>query len=174
MPRPGLFDAAGVSYHGGGKSRRVGSTHIVTTGGGAGPATEDCMARTTPRPQRPVFLNPFRIQFPAPALLSILHRISGALLFLAIPAAVYLLERSLSGPQGFAAVRALLLSPGARVVGIVAAWAFAHHVLAGLRFLLIDVGVGVMRGVARASAWAVNAAAVGVLLAYVAGLAGWL
>ena len=51
---------------------------------------------------RPVFLNPLKIAFPASAKVSILHRLSGLLLFLAIPVALALLRRSLSSAEELA------------------------------------------------------------------------
>jgi succinate dehydrogenase / fumarate reductase, cytochrome b subunit len=53
---------------------------------------------------RPVFLDLWRIKLPATGIVSILHRISGVLMVLAIPAAAILLSEALSGPEGFAAV----------------------------------------------------------------------
>ena len=58
--------------------------------------------------KRPVFLDLTRIHQPVMAVMSIGHRISGVLLFLAIPVAVYLLDQSFSGPQGYADVVILL------------------------------------------------------------------
>jgi succinate dehydrogenase / fumarate reductase cytochrome b subunit len=116
--------------------------------------------------RRPVFLNLMRIQMPVTALLSIAHRASGLLLFLLIPVLVYLLDVSLRDPEGFARIReygecaltAFLLA------GL--AWGLAHHFFAGIRFLLIDMDIGVSRDSARSSAWAVNfgAALIGVLV----------
>lgn len=126
----------------------------------------------TNRDPRPVALSLARIRFPVPAVLSILHRAAGLLLFLGAPLAVYLLESSLAGARGFAHVRELLATPAVRLLGLVVAWAFSHHLLAGVRYLLIDLDVGVGRAAARASAWAVNLTAVAVAGAYLARLGG--
>lgn len=96
---------------------------------------------------------------PVGALTSIGHRLSGLLLFLCIPLAAFLLDLSLQGPDGFAQAAQLLASPLLRFVQALLAWSLAHHALAGLRFLLIDVEVGVDKPTARASALAVNVAA---------------
>ncbi len=128
--------------------------------------------RMTSRDPRPVALDLFRIRFPASAVVSILHRLSGLLLFLGIPVAVYLLERSLVDARGFARVQGLLATPALRLFGLLVVWAFSHHLLAGLRYLLIDLDIGVDRAAARASAWAVNVAAVAVAVAYLARLGG--
>lgn len=117
------------------------------------------------RSNRPVFLEPWRIELPINALVSILHRISGFILIVSIPYAAHLLERSLSGPAGFAAVSATLDTGFARLVLVVIAWAWIHHLLAGIRFLALDLGLGHERLIARRSAWTAMAAA----LALVAG-----
>lgn len=105
---------------------------------------------------RPRFLNLLRIRMPVGAITSIAHRLSGILLFLCIPLAAFLLELSLRGPEGFERAAQLLSSPPLRLAQLILAWALAHHLLAGIRFLLIDVEVGVARPAARASALAVN------------------
>lgn len=108
---------------------------------------------------RPRFLNLLLIRMPVGALTSIGHRLSGVLLFLSIPLAAFLLDLSLQGPDGFAQATQLLASPLLRFIQLLLAWSLVHHALAGLRFLLIDVEVGVDKPTARASAWAVNLAA---------------
>lgn len=105
------------------------------------------------QPRRlPVFLNLARIRFPIGAIASIAHRVSGVLLFIALPVLAALLDASLRSEAGFASVRGLLSSPLALVVSGVLAWALVHHVLAGIRHLLMDVGIGGELERARASA----------------------
>ena len=105
------------------------------------------------QPRRlPVFLNLAQIRFPIGAIASIAHRVSGVLLFIALPVLAALLDASLRSEAGFASVRGLLSSPLALVVSGVLAWALVHHVLAGIRHLLMDVGIGGELGRARASA----------------------
>ena len=100
----------------------------------------------------PVFLNLAQIRFPIGAIASIAHRVSGVLLFIALPVLTVLLDASLRDEAGFASVRGLLSSPLALVVSGVLAWALVHHVLAGIRHLLMDVGIGGELERARASA----------------------
>lgn len=104
---------------------------------------------------RPVFLNLLRIRLPVTGWVSILHRLSGALLFLAFPLGVWALSVSLSGEAGFRLMAGCAAHPLARLVLVVLLWAFAHHFLAGLRYLALDVhwGVGLRR--ARQSSVAV-------------------
>ncbi|WP_454457877.1 succinate dehydrogenase, cytochrome b556 subunit [Thauera phenylacetica] len=99
-----------------------------------------------------VFLNLAQIRFPIGAIASIAHRVSGVLLFIALPVLAALLDASLRSEAGFASVRGLLSSPLALVVSGVLAWALVHHVLAGIRHLLMDVGIGGELERARASA----------------------
>jgi succinate dehydrogenase / fumarate reductase cytochrome b subunit len=120
---------------------------------------------------RPRFLNLLQVRLPVTAVASILHRASGLLLFLATPLLIHLLDLSLRGPEGLAQARELLAGLPARLLVVVLAWAFAHHLLVGVRFLLIDVGVGESRPAARRSAFAATAG--GVLLAVLAAVV-WL
>lgn len=115
---------------------------------------------------RPKFLNPLQIKLPVVAVLSILHRITGVLLFAGALVAVWLLNESVSGPQGYARTVEMLGSLPARLALALVGWALAHHFLAGIRFLLIDIDIGVEKATARSSAWVVNvlAALIGVAL----------
>jgi succinate dehydrogenase / fumarate reductase, cytochrome b subunit len=111
---------------------------------------------TTRRKPRPVFLNLLLIRMPVTAVVSIGHRISGVLLFLAIPFAIYLLQLSVQGPQGHAEAIALFESRAVRLMTALMVWAYAHHLFAGIRFLLLDVDLGIGISEARAAAWMVN------------------
>ena len=90
----------------------------------------------------PVFLNLAQIRFPVGAIASIAHRVAGVLLFIALPVIALTLDVSLRTEAGFASVRDLLSSPFWLMAGSVLLWALVHHVLAGVRHLLMDVGVG--------------------------------
>ena len=118
---------------------------------------------------RPKFLNLFQIHMPVGAVASIVHRITGALLFFVMPSAVFLLELSLRSPEGFEQAQAILQSPLAKLAGILVAWALLHHLLAGIRFLLLDCEIGISRERARMTAWLVNFGAP-VLLLIILGL----
>lgn len=124
----------------------------------------------TVREKRPVFLNLLRIRMPVTAMLSIAHRISGALLFLAIPIAIYLLRLSLSGPEGYAQVLGLFEYRAVRMTGVIFLWSYVHHLLAGIRFILLDVDIGIRLQVARVTAWAVNLVGI---IAFATALGGW-
>ncbi len=113
---------------------------------------------------RPVFLDLWRIKLPLPGLVSILHRVSGILMVLAIPFAAVLFHQALSGPEGFAATAAALTSWPVRLVLLLLAWSLLHHLLAGLRHLFLDVGVGLDRPIARRTAGLVLIAALVLLI----------
>ncbi len=121
--------------------------------------------------KRPKYLDLFRIRLPLPALTSFLHRVSGALLFLAIPVLLLSLQQSLSSPGGFDAVRARLANPFVKLFLLVLLWAYLHHFLAGLRFLLLDVHVGVDLPQARITA--ALALLAGVVLTLLIGIWLW-
>ena len=108
---------------------------------------------------RPVYLDLLRIRLPLPGWVSILHRVSGVLLFLALPLGVWVLSVSLSGKAGFQQAAAWMSHPLARLCLLVLVWAFAHHFFAGLRHLALDVHWGVDLKHARQSGLGVLGAA---------------
>lgn len=125
------------------------------------------------RPARPspVFLNLLRIRFPVGAIASIAHRVAGVLLFLALPPLALGLDASLRSEAGFEALREVFAGPWRGLLGLVLVWAAAHHLLAGIRHLLMDVGFGSGLAQARASARAVLVVALVLALLFAA---GWL
>jgi succinate dehydrogenase / fumarate reductase cytochrome b subunit len=125
------------------------------------------MTNQTPAP---VYLNLFRIRFPVGAVASIAHRISGVCLFLSLPFWIFLLNLSLQGPDGFTRAVGILHSPWIRAGLLLFVWIFFHHLLCGVRFLLLDAGVGCKLQQARRSAWFVNVAGFAMALFFY----GWL
>jgi succinate dehydrogenase / fumarate reductase cytochrome b subunit len=109
---------------------------------------------------RPVFLDLRKIRLPVAAVLSIGHRISGIFLTLSVPLMIYLLDTSVSaGPEGFARAGELVAGWPFAILLFLILWALAHHFLAGIRYLLLDLAVGVERPLFRQTALAVLAAA---------------
>lgn len=98
-----------------------------------------------------------QIRMPPTAWVSIAHRASGVLMVLSIPFCVYLFGLSLSGEDGFQQSINLLHSPLVLLFGWALSWAIGHHLLAGIRFLLLDIDVGLSKDVANKSALAVLA-----------------
>lgn len=125
---------------------------------------------------RPKYLNLpailFEIRLPLPGLVSILHRISGAVLFFPFAAwLLYLLDTSLASQAGFEHVRdGYLKAPLAKLALLVFVWAYAHHFCAGMRFLFLDLNKGIELEAARRNA----ALVLIVSLAITAAVAWWL
>src|SRR5262245_23468307 len=104
---------------------------------------------------RPKYLDLFRIRLPIPAFVSILHRVSGALLFLLIPCLLYLWQLSLQSPDTFASFQTLMRHPLSKLVAIGVAWGYLHHFCAGIRHLALDLHYGTTLEAARATSWVV-------------------
>lgn len=120
--------------------------------------------------RRPVYLNLLKIRLPVPGIVSFAHRITGVLLFLALPFAVYLLDLSIESPQSFEQAQQILKQPFMLLVQIALLWAIAHHFFAGIRFLLIDAEIGVEKSVMRTGAWLVIVAEVLTVVVIVIGV----
>ena len=89
--------------------------------------------------KRPKNLDLFSIRLPVPALVSILHRISGLMLYLAIPFLLLLLQASLRSEADFDWVRQVLQGSWLKCLELILMTAFAHHFFAGMRHLAMDV-----------------------------------
>ena len=100
---------------------------------------------------RPKNLDLTTIRLPLPGFVSILHRISGAGLFLLLPLLLWLFQSSLNSPESFATFNAFLANPLAKILLLGLLWAYLHHFCAGIRFLLLDVHVGIDLESARLS-----------------------
>ncbi len=111
------------------------------------------MANAAIRKPRPKYLNLaallFEIRLPLAGWVSILHRVSGALLFFAVLWLLFLLDRSLSSAAGFESVKRYLGVPLVKVSLLVLIWAYCHHFFAGVRFLALDLHKGVDKDTAR-------------------------
>ena len=104
---------------------------------------------------RPVYLNLLRIHLPLTGWVSILHRLSGALLFAALPFGVWAFTVSLSDEAGFHRFADAVGHPLAKFVVVGLVWAFAHHLFGGLRHLALDAHWGMDLKRARQSSLAV-------------------
>ena len=92
--------------------------------------------------KRPVNLDLTTIKQPVPAIASITHRITGIALFVALPILLWMADRSMASPESFADLKQLMTSPLAKLV----VWAILailfYHLVAGIRHLIMDNGVG--------------------------------
>ena len=116
--------------------------------------------------KRPKNLDLTTIRLPLPGKVSILHRVSGAGLFLFLPAILWLFSASLTSPETFASFKAVFSSLPAKVVIAGLIWAYIHHFCAGIRFLLLDFHVGIEKEAARQSAAVVFAVSIPLTLIF--------
>jgi succinate dehydrogenase / fumarate reductase, cytochrome b subunit len=101
---------------------------------------------------RPVYLNLLAIRQPLPAIVSILHRITGAGLFVVgIPLVLWGLQVSLASAEGYAGLASWFAHPLVKILTILVAWAYLYHLFAGLRHLMLDMHVGLDLRSARLS-----------------------
>ena len=106
-----------------------------------------------------------------PGIISIMHRISGAALFLALPLLLYMLQQSLVSFGAFNDLRMFFSNMLVKLVVLGLFWGFFHHLCAGIRYLVLDLGVGVELEAARASSRLVMAG--GIVLTVLMGLQIW-
>lgn len=86
-------------------------------------------------------LNLFTLRFPITAIASILHRISGFILFLFIPVFLGLMAASLQSSEGFFWVQNILMHPLVKLFILAIFLALFYHMLAGIRHLIMDMGL---------------------------------
>lgn len=135
------------------------------------------MPSAAAKKERPKYLSLqailFEIRLPLPAWVSILHRVSGALLVFPFTAwLLYLVDLSLASENGFSRVRDYYLQlPLVKAGLLLFVWAFAHHFFAGIRYLLLDLDIGIELRPARISSALVIVLALAVTL--LAGIRLW-
>ena len=115
------------------------------------------MSDAAVKKKRPLWYNLSPLNLPLPGLVSFLHRVSGALLFVLTAWLLYLLDASLAGPERFEEMQRMIAHPLARLVLLAVLWAFLHHLCAGVRYLFLDLDMGVDLPTARATSGAVLA-----------------
>lgn len=100
---------------------------------------------------RPKHLALHLIKLPLSGYVSILHRASGAVLFLALPLLLMILDQSLRSIETYTNLTDVLANPFLKVMLFGLMWAFLHHFCAGLRYLAIDLHLLPTLAAARAS-----------------------
>jgi len=108
-----------------------------------------------PRPQFRNLSLPQLLSYrlPLSGISSILHRISGALLFLSLPLIIVpLFAASVSSPDTFEALKGWVGHPVCKLVLLVLIWGFLHHFCAGIRYLVLDLHIGMDKVSAQKSA----------------------
>ncbi|MEO8332428.1 MAG: succinate dehydrogenase, cytochrome b556 subunit [Gallionella sp.] len=105
--------------------------------------------------KRPKHLALHLIKLPLPGIVSILHRVSGAALFLALPLLLWMLQYSLRSVETYSELMTILAHPLAKLMLLGLSWAFIHHFCAGLRYLAVDLHLVRNLAQARNSSWVV-------------------
>jgi succinate dehydrogenase / fumarate reductase cytochrome b subunit len=93
-----------------------------------------------------------KYRLPWAGKVSILHRISGAALFLLLPFILYLFDQSLASELSFMQFQAFTDHFLVKLVCLGLIWSFLHHFCAGIRYLLLDLEIGVEKIAANQSA----------------------
>lgn len=105
-----------------------------------------------PKKRGPKYLNLLRIREPLPAIVSVLHRISGILLFFpGIPLMLTALQTALSSPESLAQLQSSLTHPFIKLLLLLIIWFYLHHLCAGVRHLALDLHLGLPLPQARFS-----------------------
>lgn len=115
---------------------------------------------TTEKQPRPQFRNlnfPLLLTYrlPLAGMVSIMHRISGAALFLALPWLLWMFDLSLTSELSFERLRGFASNFFVKLVLLFLIWSFFHHLVAGIRYLMLDLHIGLDLKTSRASAIAV-------------------
>lgn len=92
--------------------------------------------------KRPIYLTLHQIKLPLSGWVSILHRISGVMLFLALPLLLWALHTSLQSIETYTVLMQVFNHPLSKLFYLLMLWAFLHHLCAGLRYLALDLGIG--------------------------------
>lgn len=100
---------------------------------------------------RPKNLKLVSIRLPVPALVSILHRATGGLIFLLLPLLLWAFQRSLESAEGYRQILGFAQGPIVKAALMLVLWAFVHHFLAGIRHLTLDMRIGLEIRQARRS-----------------------
>ena len=106
---------------------------------------------------RPVYRNIglaqlIKYRLPWAGKVSILHRISGAVMFLLLPFILYLFDQSLASELSYQKFQAFTSNILVKIICLGLIWAFLHHFCAGIRYLLLDLEIGVEKSEANRSA----------------------
>ncbi len=108
-----------------------------------------------PRKARPVNLNLMTIRQPVTAVVSILHRLSGVILFLCIPLLLWLFSASLNSPDSYAYVHGWLSKIAVKLMIWIVLSSLIYHIFAGIRHFVMDFGWGESLNSGKMGAWLV-------------------
>ena len=122
------------------------------------------MAEMAITKKRPKNLDLPTIRLPLPGILSIIHRISGAVIFLLLPFLLWLLQGSPASAETFAVAKGVVGHPLAKLVLLGLIWLYMHHFCAGIRYLMLDLHKGIDLESARLSSKVVFAVSIALTL----------
>jgi succinate dehydrogenase / fumarate reductase, cytochrome b subunit len=91
-------------------------------------------------------------RLPLAGVVSILHRISGLLMFALLPFVLYLFDRSLASEYSFFEFKQIVSGICPKIIILVLSWAFLHHFCAGIRHLVMDFHFGLDKDSGRKTA----------------------
>ena len=114
-------------------------------------------AQQNVKKDRPVYRNIglaqlIKYRLPWAGKVSILHRISGAVLFLLLPFILYLFDQSLASELSYQNFQAFTGNILVKIICLGLIWSFLHHFCAGIRYLLLDLEIGVEKSESNRSA----------------------
>jgi succinate dehydrogenase / fumarate reductase cytochrome b subunit len=114
-------------------------------------------AQQNVKKDRPVYRNIglaqlVKYRLPWAGKVSILHRISGAVLFLLLPFILYLFDQSLASEVSYQHFQAFTSNIIVKIICLGLIWCFLHHFCAGIRYLLLDLEIGVEKSESNRSA----------------------
>jgi succinate dehydrogenase / fumarate reductase cytochrome b subunit len=93
-----------------------------------------------------------KYRLPWAGKVSILHRVSGLLMFILIPFVLYLLDQSITSEISFETFKAVMAHPIVKLIVLALIWSYLHHFCAGIRFLMLDLHKGIDKYSAAKSA----------------------
>jgi succinate dehydrogenase / fumarate reductase cytochrome b subunit len=130
-------------------------------------------AQQNVKKDRPVYRNIglaqlIKYRLPWAGKVSILHRISGAVLFLLLPFILYIFDQSLASEMSYQKFQAFTSNILVKIICLGLIWSFLHHFCAGIRYLLLDLEIGVEKSESNRSA--IIVLVVGIALTAVVGL----
>jgi succinate dehydrogenase / fumarate reductase cytochrome b subunit len=114
-------------------------------------------AQQNVKKDRPVYRNIglaqlVKYRLPWAGKVSILHRISGAVMFLMLPFILYLFDQSLASELRYQNFQAFMSNILVKIICLGLIWCFLHHFCAGIRYLLLDLEIGVEKSESNRSA----------------------
>jgi succinate dehydrogenase / fumarate reductase, cytochrome b subunit len=92
--------------------------------------------------KRPINLDLASLKYPPMAIVSILHRMTGIVLFLLLPFVLFILSLSLHSEDHFTQMKIMLTNPYYKLMLWMFAAAFMYHLFAGIRHMIMDLGFG--------------------------------